>query len=95
MLFVPGGVETVAAMKDEAIVAFFAERGRDARYVTSVCAGSLLLGMPGCSTATAPRPTGRRTRSWRRSASRRATTGWLSTAIASLAAASPRGSTSG
>ncbi len=45
VLFVPGGFGTVEAMKDEAIIAFLAERGRDARYVTSVCSGSLILGM--------------------------------------------------
>ena len=47
VLFVPGGFGTVEAMKDEAIIAFLAERGRDARYVTSVCSGSLILGMAG------------------------------------------------
>ena len=34
-------------MKDAAIVDFLAETGRTARYVTSVCSGSLLLGMAG------------------------------------------------
>ncbi len=47
VLFVPGGAGTVDAMKDEAINAFLAERGRDARYITSVCTGSLLLGTAG------------------------------------------------
>lgn len=47
VLFVPGGFGTVEAMKDEAIIAFLVERGRDARYVTSVCSGSLILGMAG------------------------------------------------
>ena len=47
VLFVPGGFGTVAAMQDREIVAFLAQRGRDARYVTSVCSGSLLLGMAG------------------------------------------------
>lgn len=47
VLFVPGGFGTNAAMQDEEIVAFLAGRGRDARYVTSVCSGSLLLGMAG------------------------------------------------
>ncbi len=47
VLFVPGGFGTVDAMKDEAVIAFLAERGRDARYVTSVCSGSLILGMAG------------------------------------------------
>ncbi len=47
VLFVPGGFGTIDAMKDEEIVAFLADRGRGARYVTSVCSGSLLLGMAG------------------------------------------------
>ena len=47
VLFVPGGFGTNAAMRDKGIIAFLAERGRQARYVTSVCSGSLLLGMAG------------------------------------------------
>ena len=47
VLFVPGGFGTVDTMKDEAVLAFLAERGRDAGYVTSVCSGSLILGMAG------------------------------------------------
>ena len=47
VLFVPGGFGTVDAMKDQVVVAFLAERGRDARYITSVCSGSLILGMAG------------------------------------------------
>ena len=47
VLFVPGGFGTVDAMKDAEITSFLADRGRDARYVTSVCSGSLILGMAG------------------------------------------------
>ena len=47
VLFVPGGFGTVDVMKDAEIIAFLADRGRDARYVTSVCSGSLILGMAG------------------------------------------------
>lgn len=47
VLFVPGGFGTGAAMADRQIVAFLAERGRSARYVTSVCSGSLLLATAG------------------------------------------------
>ncbi len=47
VLFVPGGFGTNAAMKDAAIVDFLAEIAPTARYVTSVCSGSLLLGMAG------------------------------------------------
>jgi len=47
VLFVPGGFGTNEAMKDDEIIDFLAEIGRGARYVTSVCSGSLLLGMAG------------------------------------------------
>lgn len=47
VLFVPGGYGTNAAMQDEEIVAFLKRSGKTARYVTSVCSGSLLLGMAG------------------------------------------------
>ena len=47
VLFVPGGFGTMAAMEDEKTIAFLAEQGRDARYITSVCSGALLLGMAG------------------------------------------------
>lgn len=47
VLFVPGGFGTNDAMADEEIIGFLAKAGRTARYVTSVCSGSLLLGMAG------------------------------------------------
>ena len=47
VLFVPGGFGTNDAMRDLEIVAFLADVGADARYVTSVCSGSLILGMAG------------------------------------------------
>jgi len=48
VLFVPGGLKgTVAVMDDRALLGFLAERGREARYVTSVCTGGLLLGAAG------------------------------------------------
>lgn len=48
VLFVPGGLKgTVDAMKDAATVAFMKSRGERARFVTSVCTGSLLLGAAG------------------------------------------------
>jgi len=46
-LFVPGGYGAVDAMKDEALLAFLADRGARAKYVTSVCTGSLILGAAG------------------------------------------------
>lgn len=47
VIFVPGGATTTEIMQDEETIAFVAEKGRDARYVTSVCSGSLILGMAG------------------------------------------------
>jgi cyclohexyl-isocyanide hydratase len=48
VLFVPGGLEgTVALMDDDKVLDFLAARGQKARFVTSVCTGSLLLGAAG------------------------------------------------
>ena len=48
LLFVPGaGPGTIDAMRDEALLAFLADRGKRAKYVTSVCTGSLVLGAAG------------------------------------------------
>lgn len=47
VLLVPGGMGTADAVKDGEILNFLAEAGKTARYVTSVCTGSLLLGAAG------------------------------------------------
>ncbi|MBR0642719.1 DJ-1/PfpI family protein [Roseomonas hellenica] len=48
VLFVPGGPRgTAAALQDENLLNFIADRGRTARYVTSVCTGSVILGAAG------------------------------------------------
>jgi cyclohexyl-isocyanide hydratase len=48
VLFVPAGLDaTVAAMGDAALIDFLADRGARAKFVTSVCTGSLLLGAAG------------------------------------------------
>jgi cyclohexyl-isocyanide hydratase len=48
VLFVPGGVPgTLTMMEDPEVIAFLANRGKNARYVTSVCTGSLILGAAG------------------------------------------------
>ncbi len=48
VLFSPGGLEgTIAMMEDPEVVKFFADQGRTARYITSDCTGSLLLGAAG------------------------------------------------
>lgn len=48
VLMVGGGSDgTVAAMRDPAMIDFLADRGSRAKWVTSVCTGSLLLGQAG------------------------------------------------
>ena len=47
VLFVPGGPGMTAVMRNREVLDFLAERGRSARWVTSVCSGSLVLGVAG------------------------------------------------
>jgi putative intracellular protease/amidase len=48
VLFTPGGTDgTLAAASDPDTLAFMADRGSRAGYVTSVCSGSLILGAAG------------------------------------------------
>jgi putative intracellular protease/amidase len=48
VLFTPGGTDgTLAAAKDPETLAFMADRGARAKYITSVCSGSLILGAAG------------------------------------------------
>ncbi len=47
VLVVPGGPGQVAAMEDEVLLAFVRRQAGNARYVTSVCTGSLILGAAG------------------------------------------------
>jgi cyclohexyl-isocyanide hydratase len=47
VVFVPGGMGQTPLMTDAAVLAFLRHHGRTARYVTSVCGGSLLLGAAG------------------------------------------------
>ena len=48
ILFVPGGIlGTVDCMKDAEVLAFLADRGSRAKWVTSVCTGSLALAAAG------------------------------------------------
>lgn len=48
VLFTPGGTDgTIAAASDPATIAFMTDRGARAKYVTSVCSGSLILGAAG------------------------------------------------
>lgn len=47
VLFVPGGGGTPDIMKDQEILDFVARAGANAKYVTAVCTGSVILAMAG------------------------------------------------
>lgn len=48
VLMVPGGsLGTLAAMQDEEVLDFLAAKGKTAKWITSVCTGSLILGAAG------------------------------------------------
>jgi len=47
ILFAPGGFGQQGIMNDGEVLGFLADRGAQAKYVTSVCSGSLLLGAAG------------------------------------------------
>jgi cyclohexyl-isocyanide hydratase len=47
VVFVPGGMGQMPHMTDAGLLAFLRHHGTRARYVTSVCGGSLLLGAAG------------------------------------------------
>jgi cyclohexyl-isocyanide hydratase len=47
VLFVPGGRGQIDLTNDDEVLSFLSAQGRSARYVTSVCTGSLLLGAAG------------------------------------------------
>jgi cyclohexyl-isocyanide hydratase len=47
VLFVPGGPGMIAAMEDPEVLAFLADRGARAKYITSVCSGSVILAAAG------------------------------------------------
>jgi len=48
IIFVPGGGKgTIALMSDAEVLDFLAQQGETARWVTSVCSGSLVLGAAG------------------------------------------------
>jgi cyclohexyl-isocyanide hydratase len=47
VLFVPGGLGQQQFMADAEVLTFLADRASNARYITSVCSGSLLLGAAG------------------------------------------------
>lgn len=51
IICVPGGSDgTLTAMEDAATIAFLKDRGARAKYITSVCTGSLVLGAAGLLT---------------------------------------------
>ena len=47
VVFVPGGFGQVDLMDDEEVLSFLRRQGENAKYVTSVCTGALVLGRAG------------------------------------------------
>ncbi len=47
MIFVPGGYGTTALMEDEAVLQFLARQAVNAKWITSVCTGALVLASAG------------------------------------------------
>lgn len=47
ILFVPGGSGVFEALENERVIGFLQAHGRTARYITSVCTGSILLAAAG------------------------------------------------
>lgn len=47
LIFVPGGQGLNALLEDDEVVSFIRDKGSRAQWITSVCAGSLLLGAAG------------------------------------------------
>jgi len=47
VICIPGGIGQMVLMGDEAVLGFLKRQGEQARYVTSVCSGALLLGAAG------------------------------------------------
>ena len=47
VICIPGGAGQVGVMNDEEVLAFVRKQGTQAKYVTSVCTGSLVLGAAG------------------------------------------------
>jgi cyclohexyl-isocyanide hydratase len=50
LICIPGGPGQIALMDDEQLIAFVREKGERAKFVTSVCTGSLVLGAAGLLT---------------------------------------------
>ena len=86
VLFTPGGTNgTLAAASDPATLAFVTDRGSRAKYVTSVCSGSLILGAAGLLKGYRPRRIGRCAMCWPSTARSRPKRGWCATATGSPA----------
>ena len=56
VLCIPGGGGVNPLLEDEAVLAFVRKRAVEARYVTSVCSGALVLGAAGLFRASAHHP---------------------------------------
>jgi cyclohexyl-isocyanide hydratase len=94
VICVPGGAGTNDMVNDEEVLAFLRKQAVAAKFVTSVCTGSLVLGAAGLLKGIARRHTGPRSTICRPMARSRRRHGCVPTATASPAAASPPASIS-
>jgi putative intracellular protease/amidase len=92
LVCVPGGFGTIEAMEDQEFIAQLRRLAASARYVTSVCTGSLVLGAAGLLKAGAPRRIGLGATDWRPSAPRLILHESFATATSSQEAALPQAS---
>src|SRR5712691_2791803 len=83
VICVPGGVGTDDMVNDEEMLAFLKKQAEGAKYITSVCTGSLVLGAAGLLQGFGRPPTGLQWRRLRRSAPSRPRPGSAPTATAS------------
>jgi putative intracellular protease/amidase len=95
VICIPGGAGVNPLLQDAAVLAFVHRQAAQARYVTSVCTGALILGAAGLRfKAGAPPPIGRRMTCWPASAPFPHRAGSSGMATCSPAAGSRRGSIS-
>lgn len=87
VICVPGGPGQIALMSDDVTLNFLRQQADQAKWVTSVCTGSLVLGAAGLLRDIVRPRTGAPSISWPYWARSRLVNGWCATAIVSAAQA--------
>lgn len=81
VICIPGGPGQINLMDDDSTLAFIRHQSQQARLVTSVCTGSLILGRQGCFRDIKPRLTGHRPTSLLFWAQNLSVSGWFGMVI--------------